>query len=525
MESTGDGCDRASSKADPVNAMDSFTGPLSSSGDGGGLGRGHPTTIKKRGHDATQVETTTTTTSKRDSEQSLGVASLPAQAPTGEDAPSPARPLPSDFRPSEYSVVIGKGPTISQHRGNQRLRFLAGQVLQSYTRTNNRRRKTEVLDQLLMDTKAICPVGAFVRQVGSDSWVEVSDSVAREKIGYVLRDLAHTHYRSSTQSKSAVRRQRRKIGDDESQRKDGIRAMLASPSSGNINNQAQSSQTVQHAALQPAPPTHVREQQSSPVPSLHFQSQTLVDGLSPVVATQQHQVQANLLSNLILHQASTVVANPHNYSQYMAQILGVTADGSKLTSFPPALCGQATTAQEMRSSPALNQEPLPNLAPPWQIVDEPTYLSGVVLSPDHRPTEHQLNEEIQNIFGSSAGASYVPSASAASALPPHVSVAEAVSGQAGRRIDRGAVWQAPHPIFKKQKSDVTNEGSKIPATVVGRSSPYDQTYDRETIGSTDDPWTLMLSSLPSASDGSGSDHGNMNRDSSHDTTPENKSKT
>lgn len=40
-------------------------------------------------------------------------------------------------------------------------------------------------------------------------WYEVGDSIAREKVGAMLRDFLHTQYRSSTKSKIARRRERR----------------------------------------------------------------------------------------------------------------------------------------------------------------------------------------------------------------------------------------------------------------------------------------------------------------------------
>ena len=110
--------------------------------------------------------------------------------------------------------MIGKGASISQRSGNQHLRRLAAQVLQSYTDCSDRREKTKIVDQLLAATKAASPVGAFVKQVGVNTWVEVSDKKAREKIGYTLRDLAPYRYRSSTQSKSATRRQKLLLSDD-----------------------------------------------------------------------------------------------------------------------------------------------------------------------------------------------------------------------------------------------------------------------------------------------------------------------
>jgi hypothetical protein len=56
-----------------------------------------------------------------------------------------------------------------------------------------------------------CPGGgAFVRLVNG-RWNEVGEHVAREKVGYVFRELLHEKYRSSTKSKMARRRHEEQV--------------------------------------------------------------------------------------------------------------------------------------------------------------------------------------------------------------------------------------------------------------------------------------------------------------------------
>jgi hypothetical protein len=115
--------------------------------------------------------------------------------------------LSKDFLPSEFTVIIGRGKKIRESVGNIHLRTLAATYLSQYTAAmNNRQAKTEVVNNVLSIIRAVCPNGgAFVR-CDSGQWYEVSDRVAREKVGYVFRDLLSDMYESSCKSKTAKRK-------------------------------------------------------------------------------------------------------------------------------------------------------------------------------------------------------------------------------------------------------------------------------------------------------------------------------
>jgi len=118
--------------------------------------------------------------------------------------------LPPDFRPLEGSVVIGKGQKNSQYPGNQRLRLRAHRLLSTYTDTQRKGRKSMIISSLFMATKKDCPVGAFIKEdKRTKRWVEVPDNVAREKIGYIFRDLDPDTYRPTSQRKTILRQQER----------------------------------------------------------------------------------------------------------------------------------------------------------------------------------------------------------------------------------------------------------------------------------------------------------------------------
>jgi hypothetical protein len=130
---------------------------------------------------------------------------------------SAPKELPRDFVPSPYSVIIGRAKECKQSSGNRRLRIMATAYLTQYASAINRSVKSQVVSHSVAMVRQACGPegGAFIKKMGkaqdgSTIWVEVSDSAAREKIGYVFRDLLCDHYRSSSKSKSMnrLRRQR-----------------------------------------------------------------------------------------------------------------------------------------------------------------------------------------------------------------------------------------------------------------------------------------------------------------------------
>jgi hypothetical protein len=114
--------------------------------------------------------------------------------------------LQADFQPSDYSVVCGRGKHNFNHVGNRRFRILASTFTERYSVSDSKAAKSAIVSELI----------AVIRQAGgqfckyeSGAWFEVGNHYAREKAGALLRDLLHTQYSSSNQSKIARRRDRR----------------------------------------------------------------------------------------------------------------------------------------------------------------------------------------------------------------------------------------------------------------------------------------------------------------------------
>jgi hypothetical protein len=127
---------------------------------------------------------------------------------------SPGNLLPLDFVPSQYSVIIGRAKECKDASGNKLLRILATSYLSKYSNAINRCVKSQVVSDIVALVRVASPEGAFIKKIGREDggtgWIEVSESGAREKIGYVFRDLLSDQYRSSSKSKSLNRQKRQR---------------------------------------------------------------------------------------------------------------------------------------------------------------------------------------------------------------------------------------------------------------------------------------------------------------------------
>ena len=370
---------------------------------------------------------------------------------TRDRDPAAALP-PENLQPSERSVIMGKGANIRHHSGNQYLRLLAAQVLQSYTDCS-RQEKTEIVDRLLETTKAACPVGAFVKQVGVNRWVEVSDKVAREKIGYMLRDLAHDRYRSSTKSKSATRRLKATmLSNDGNPMEADVPRHVETSSPGDNTNMKIRAEATQIRPLSPSPFF------SHPVPLINLpELQPILSGGLMVAALPQ-QLQPN-------------------------------AAISRNASTPCFKQGSITRTIQQSRQP---QGPL--RSPPRVVLRHSSSCPGVreaPLDPQNQPVVHpqQLQGAIDNMMLEPSA--FACAANFCSALPPHITVAEAVLRQgsytAGGFIQQPESGQARH-LPTRQKNTATN---KQEVGVKNRRRGTSKAM------SADDEWAFAFGSSPS----------------------------
>jgi hypothetical protein len=118
--------------------------------------------------------------------------------------------LGADFKPNDYTVLCGRGSLYSEASGNKYLKHLVQQAVSAYADTPSRTGKSGIVTTILHTIRQASPKAAFVKFEDGE-WREVDDSVAREKIGTVFRDLLHDRYKSSNKAKVARRSMRRNL--------------------------------------------------------------------------------------------------------------------------------------------------------------------------------------------------------------------------------------------------------------------------------------------------------------------------
>jgi hypothetical protein len=112
--------------------------------------------------------------------------------------------LPDNFTPSPYTVLIGRGKACAEALGNKRLKVIVSTYLDEYSNAPNRISRSIIVSKIVDIFREACPVGSFVKKE-DEAWWEVSDLVARERVGSMLRDSLHEQYKSSSKSKLARR--------------------------------------------------------------------------------------------------------------------------------------------------------------------------------------------------------------------------------------------------------------------------------------------------------------------------------
>jgi hypothetical protein len=115
-------------------------------------------------------------------------------------------PLPSNFSPCEYDVLVGRGKRCFNHIGNHRFRNLVNGYLDQYSSTKSKLEKSSILRRVVDEVRSRSPSGGFVKKDNTtNQWYEVGDFLAREKTSQCFRDALHERYRSSTKSKKKRR--------------------------------------------------------------------------------------------------------------------------------------------------------------------------------------------------------------------------------------------------------------------------------------------------------------------------------
>lgn len=138
------------------------------------------------------------------------------------------------YQPLEFDILLGRGKTSFNNKGNRSFRVFVGLHLRSYMEANSRLEKTKVVNFVCQEI--IDSGGRFLKNKDNDPdvWIQVSQKVAREKVGHALRDAVTMRLKLINKQENTNNRRRRASDIDmETQRSASIteieRQQLVSP--------------------------------------------------------------------------------------------------------------------------------------------------------------------------------------------------------------------------------------------------------------------------------------------------------
>jgi hypothetical protein len=108
--------------------------------------------------------------------------------------------LGADFKPSEFSVMCGRGNYTHEYVGNNNFRELASMFVARYARASSKGDRSEIVSKMV---GMIHEAGGTFCKLEEGVWFKVPDHYAREKTGALLRDMVYTQQRSPVKAKKA----------------------------------------------------------------------------------------------------------------------------------------------------------------------------------------------------------------------------------------------------------------------------------------------------------------------------------
>lgn len=113
------------------------------------------------------------------------------------------KPLNEDFQPGNFDVICGRGKSIFSHAGNQHFRQCIESNAPRYNQAKTKLDKSLIVIEIVDEIRQKSKIGGFVKAIKakgqiSKSWVEIGDSLAREKVGHALRDVIHGKHPTSS---------------------------------------------------------------------------------------------------------------------------------------------------------------------------------------------------------------------------------------------------------------------------------------------------------------------------------------
>ncbi len=108
-------------------------------------------------------------------------------------------PLGFAFQPGPNDVICARGKEAFSHSGNKNFRKLVERFTAQYAATSCKSQRSSIVSDVVDAIRA--RGNGFVKQEKDGMWIEVGETLAREKAGQLFRNALSDQYKSSTTSK------------------------------------------------------------------------------------------------------------------------------------------------------------------------------------------------------------------------------------------------------------------------------------------------------------------------------------
>jgi hypothetical protein len=114
-------------------------------------------------------------------------------------------PLAKDFEPGPFDVICTRQLKAKSHHGNLFFQALIEQYSAQYAKAKGKLDRSLIVSEIIDRVRSKSPNGGFIKPSADGKWWEAGDFSARKKVGQSMRDLLHSQYRSSANSKKRRR--------------------------------------------------------------------------------------------------------------------------------------------------------------------------------------------------------------------------------------------------------------------------------------------------------------------------------
>jgi len=118
--------------------------------------------------------------------------------------------LPSNFKPGENQIIIGRGRATRQHIGNRKFASMIAAVSVEYAAAPNKTEKGTILTRLIKIIHEQSDDAGFVKRdhARKGGWIFVDEVQARQTAAQAIRNHLQGAYKSSSQSRQKIRYQK-----------------------------------------------------------------------------------------------------------------------------------------------------------------------------------------------------------------------------------------------------------------------------------------------------------------------------